>query len=99
MLDVILGISAIVFGKNVIKSTLNVVDQTVPDLIKKSAHASTNLIDLCANATESLPTFGLSVAANHLLDMEKELSDFNSANGTTYSSYREIVDKYKKIGG
>lgn len=98
MLDLVIAGAALLFGKNVIKSTLNVVDSTLPSLIQKSAHSVENITDLASNATESLPTFGLSVAASHLMDMEQELNQLNQTHGTNYSSYREIIDKYKKIG-
>lgn len=98
MLDLILAGSALIFGKNVIKSTLNAVDQTVPQLINQSANAAQNLASLASNATESLPTFGLSIAASHLMDMESELKELNDKHGTQYTSYKDIVEKYKKIG-
>ena len=97
MLDVILGLGALYFGKNVIKSTLNAVDQNVPNVINKAAYGLDNITAGVANATDSLPTYGQSIAATHLMDMEKELTELNAKNGTNYKNYKEIIAKYKKL--
>ncbi len=85
-------IALLFIAKPLIKAILDALSSSCPTVVNNTTKA-------LANVTESLPTLGLSVAAENLMDLEVELNDLNSRNGTSYTSFREIVDKYKKIGG
>lgn len=97
MLETILGLGALYFGKNVIKSTCNVLDNNIPNVINKAAYAADNATSAVAYATDSLPTYGQSIAASHLIDMEAELNELNQKHNTQYKNYKEIIAKYKKL--
>lgn len=76
-------------AKNLIASIINSINNSAPRILD-------NVSSGLANGTDSLPTFGSYLAASHLMDLENELTTMNSKNGSKYSSFEEVVAKYRK---
>lgn len=76
-------------AKNLISSIINSINNSAPRVID-------NLSSGIANGTDSLPTFGSYLAASHLIDLENELTAMNAKHNTKYTSFEDVVAKYRK---
>lgn len=87
---------ALIFIVFLCRGLISTVSQACSNTIVQASNALNNSAVGLSNATESLPTYGMSIAGKHLIELDQELDKLNKDSGTQYKSFAEVVKAHKK---